>query len=196
MIVEPKQATKMLEALRPDDRALWALGFFAGLRRSETLGLRWDAVDLERRRLKVERTYHAETGKLREVTKTRAGARTVPMPLPLVAELEALERRGPFVIGGAEPGINQWNVVLRRAYTRWDNAKLARISYHASRHTYASWIIAAASRSGEHVDPLELCGLMGHTSIQMTMELYGHLLPDHLDRAQRHMDAFLEHQTV
>ena len=32
---------------------------------------------------------------------------------------------------------------------------------------------------------------MGHTSVQMTMDLYGHLMPDHLKQPDRRMDSFL-----
>jgi integrase len=64
-------------------------------------------------------------------------------------------RRKGFLFGPSAADVawvGQWGPVLRRAYTRWGRAGETRIAFHECRHTYASWIIAAAARSGEYVD--------------------------------------------
>jgi hypothetical protein len=53
----------------------------------------------------------------------------------------------------------------------WEDAGLARITTHACRHLYASTNIAAG------VNAHALCRYMGHSSINVTFDLYGHLFP-------------------
>jgi hypothetical protein len=69
-------------------------GLYAGLRRSEVIGLAVDAIDLQKRRIHVRRTYHVESRTLNEVRgKSEAARRTLPMVGPLHTILN--ERSGP-----------------------------------------------------------------------------------------------------
>jgi integrase len=194
-IATPEEAARLLALLREDEIALWGLAFYAGLRRSEAIG----SIDLAKRRIRVRRTYHVESHTLNEIRgKSDAAWRTLPMVGPLHTILKEhlfrSGRREGFLFGPdpERPWSGQWSPVLRRAYKRWDNAGASRIGFHECRHTYASWIIAASSRSGEYVDIKELSALMGHSTIQQTMDLYGHLMPDHLDRHERFLGTFLD----
>lgn len=196
-IAMPDEAAALLDALPDDDRVLWAIAFYGGLRRSEVLGLRWEDLDTDSRRLHVRKTYHLETGTLRDIGKSKAALRTVPMPGLLVPELarHALRtgRRSGFVIGGEAPGgVPHWTMFLSDAYEAWSAAGLQKLCFHEARHTYASWIVAAAVRSGEAVDWKELAVFMGHKDIAWTIEKYQKLLPDNLERAGARLDRFLD----
>jgi integrase len=72
------------------------------------------------------------------------------------------------------------------ADTAWKSAKLDRITLHQCRHTFASLLIAA----GEN--PKAVQEFMGHSTITMTFDLYGHLFPGSRDEARVRMDAYLE----
>jgi integrase len=48
---------------------------------------------------------------------------------------------------------------------------------HAFRHFYASWCLNSRSRGGRQLPLKEVQSLLGHTSIVMTADTYGHLLP-------------------
>ena len=50
-------------------------------------------------------------------------------------------------------------------------AELTRIRYHDMRHTYATNLLKA----GENIT--DVSGLLGHSSIQITVDTYGHFLP-------------------
>jgi integrase len=63
---------------------------------------------------------------------------------------------------------------------------LAPITLHECRHTFASLLIAA----GEN--PKAMQKFMGHATIAMTFDRYGHLMPGSRDEARRRMDAYLE----
>jgi integrase len=69
-------------------------------------------------------------------------------------------------------------------------ADWARITLHECRHTFASLMIAAG------VNAKALCTFMGHASITITLDRYGHLMPGNEDEAVALVDAYLEHATV
>src|SRR5205085_11261263 len=52
-----QEITQLLEALAPEDRALWATALYAGLRRGELMALRWTDVDLATGVITVELSY-------------------------------------------------------------------------------------------------------------------------------------------
>ena len=64
-------------------------------------------------------------------------------------------------------------------------AKLERVTFHDCRHTYASLMIAAGCNAKA------LSTFMGHSSIQITMDRYGHLMPGSEEEAAGLLDAYL-----
>ena len=57
---------------------------------------------------------------------------------------------------------------------------------HQARHTCASFWIAAG------FDPKTVMAYMGHSSIKVTYDLYGHLIPGSMDEDRAKLDAYLE----
>jgi integrase len=78
------------------------------------------------------------------------------------------------------------STVRSRALRAWRAAGLDPISLHGCRHTFASLLIAA----GEN--PKAVQEFMGHSSITVTFNLYGHLFPGSRDEARVRMDSYLE----
>jgi hypothetical protein len=64
-------------------------------------------------------------------------------------------------------------------------AGLPRIRFHDLRHSFASLLIA----QGEH--PKLISEQLGHASVQITLDRYGHLLPASYDSAGERLDAAL-----
>ena len=48
---------------------------------------------------------------------------------------------------------------------------------HAFRHYFASWCLNTQSRGGLGLPPQDVQRLLGHSSIVMTLDVYGHLFP-------------------
>ena len=65
-------------------------------------------------------------------------------------------------------------------------AALEPITLHECRHTFASLMIAAG------VNAKALSTFMGHSSITITLDRYGHLFPGNEAEAAGLLDAFLE----
>jgi integrase len=77
------------------------------------------------------------------------------------------------------------NTTIRRAHTRWRRLGLDPILPHECRHTYAAFMIAAG------INPKALQTYMGHASITITLDRYGHLLPGNETHAATMLDTYL-----
>ena len=75
--------------------------------------------------------------------------------------------------------------VTKRADKAWGAAELKRITLHECRLTFASYMIAAG------VNAKALSTYMGHASITITLDRYGHLMPGAEDEAAGLLDAYL-----
>ena len=78
----------------------------------------------------------------------------------------------PDLIFPTEEGTpeNAANLLYRRFFPALRRAGLPRMRFHNLRHTYASLLIA----QGEH--PKYIQSQLGHSSINVTMDIYGHLM--------------------
>ena len=55
---------------------------------------------------------------------------------------------------------------------------------HSLRHFFASWCINRRSAGGRELPAKDVQDLLGHSSIVMTLDRYGHLFPSRNDRAE------------
>ncbi|MGI8921114.1 MAG: tyrosine-type recombinase/integrase [Solirubrobacteraceae bacterium] len=187
-IASPDEAQRLLDAIPDDERALWATAVYAGLRRGELRGLRWEHIDLAAGRIAVRRAWDDIEGD--QGVKSDAGRRTIPILAPLRLELVAHKLRtgrdGPaLVFGITETHPFDPSNVRRRALAAWKAAELLPIGLHECRHTFASLMIA----SGANAKVIQT--VMGHATISMTFDRYGHLMPGGLDEAAAAADAYL-----
>jgi integrase len=74
--------------------------------------------------------------------------------------------------------------VTERADEAWKKAGLSRIALHEGRHCFASYAISAG------VNAKALSSYLGHSSIQLTYDKYGHLLPGNEDEAAELLNAY------
>ncbi|MBR3997526.1 MAG: site-specific integrase [Clostridia bacterium] len=83
-----EEANTMLEAFRGHElQALVYTTLYYGLRRSEVLGLKWDAVDFEKNTLKIQHTVVKNRSVIaKDSTKSVASRRTYPL-IPEVREV-------------------------------------------------------------------------------------------------------------
>jgi integrase len=159
---------------------------YCGLRFGEATALRVADVDTSTRRIRVSRsvTYVRKTGLVEGPTKNHT-ARTVPIPA-FVARLLATEisdrDRAALVFPSARAGhltLSQARYTLNKAVSAVGGIDGFRL--HDLRHTCASLAIS----EGANVKVVQK--LLGHKSAVLTLDKYGHLLPDDLDAVA---DAF------
>jgi integrase len=188
-IVSPVRAAELLAALPDADRALWATALYGGLRRGELMALSWRNVDLAAGIIRVERSWDAKN-RVIVSPKSRAGYRKVPIAAALRGFLieHKLQsgRSGGFVFGRISDDLPfDASAVAARAYATWREAGLEPITLHEARHTFASLMIAAG------VNAKALAAYMGHASVTITYDRYGHLMPGNEHEAAELLDAYL-----
>lgn len=188
-IASPAEAKRLLRALRPADRPLWATALYAGLRRGELMALRWGDVDLSRSLIEVARAWDPKERQM-VAPKSDAGRRRVPIALALHGFLAPLSQKAggdPLdLVFGVEGTPFSASSVSERARRAWKVAALEPICLHGCRHTFASLMIAAG------VNAKALSTFMGHSNISITLDRYGHLMPGAEDEAAALMDAYLK----
>jgi integrase len=176
-----------------EDRALWAVAAYAGLRRGELRALRWEEVDFDHDVIRVRRTWDRVVGPKRP--KSRAGVRDLPMIAPvrrgLLEHRLGSGRRAGLVFGRDHERAFDPSTVVDRARRAWKQEKLTPIGLHECRHTFASLMIAAMAGRGTF-NPKVLQTLMGHSTITVTYDRYGHLFPGSETEAGAALEAYLD----
>jgi len=185
-IPSPGEAAALLAALPQPERGLWATALYAGLRRGELRALRWQDVDLKAGVIHVRQAMDSRGTII--APKSAAGTRTVPMAKVLRGYLKAhrLQNGSSQYVFGAGPRPFHPGSAAKRARKAWTTAELTPIGLHNARHAAASVLIAAG------VNVKALSTYMGHSSITITLDLYGHLFPGNEDEAAQLIDAYLQ----
>jgi len=158
---------------------------FAGLRASELRGQTWSDVDLKKANVRVrQRTdQYGETGPV----KSLAGNRSVPLPPLLVNALREWKLACPksklgLTFPNADGSAANWKDIVEKGFQPAQVAagvvdadgKAKYQGLHALRHFYASWCINRRADGGLEL-PLKVVSVrLGHASIQMTADRYGH----------------------
>jgi len=159
---------------------------FTGLRISELRGLRWDDVNLKRSELHVRQRAdrYNKIGPLKSV----AGERVVPLPPTLVSTLRKWNiTRHALVPTLLAAGVTVAALDEHGKPSKDDDGKpiiAAKYGWHSLRHFYASWCINRKVDGGLELPPKLVQQRMGHASIAITMDVYGHLFPSGDDGAE------------
>jgi integrase len=188
-VARAAEAAALIAALPLGDRGLWATAVYAGLRRGELQALDWSSVDLGQGLIRVERSWDRRAGLIDP--KSKSGKRRVPIPEALRSHLlthRLHQGRGGhgFVFAGRNGRPFDPGSVAARARTAWKRVGLEPIGLHDCRHTYAAFMIAA------NVNAKALSSYMGHSTITVTLDRYGHLLPGNEQEAAALLDTWLE----
>lgn len=192
----PEEGTHVLGIaadLRPRWAPLLATGFLAGLRWGESAGLEMRHVDLRRRRLEIVQTFSEDAG---AITAVKDGEGRSVRLTPKLAELlrnhmEAIRLEGEVKGWTAEQ--RRWvfptthgNVIGYPYFLEhvWqptlDAARVPRRRYHATRHSFATWLLENGA------DPRYVQEQLGHATIGQTIDTYSHVTPS---RHEHHVDA-------
>jgi integrase len=171
-------------------KPLLVTAIFTGMRSSELRGLRWQDVNFKRGEISVNQ--RADQFKEIGPTKSEAGVRTIPVPPIVISALKEHKlKQAPgttlvFANPDGEPRshTNIVNKGLKPAMIRagvtigsGENIKAKYTGLHALRHFYASWLINRKEDGGLGLPVKMVQERMGHSSIVMTMDTYGHLFP-------------------
>lgn len=179
---EIKQLLKTFREKFPEHYGLCLLLARTGMRIGEAMALKWDDIDFNQRIITVRRSLNRsgkggipKSAKARRVDMS-GQLKSVLQDLRLQRKVEKLKRgwkkvpEWVFVNGQGNP-LDKDNWRDRVFYKSLESAKIRKVRVHDLRHTYASLLIQAGESLAYIRDQ------MGHHSIQVTVDIYGHLVP-------------------
>jgi len=187
--IKPPSKADMKAILDKADDGLRLMVLFAGatgLRAGEQWALRWQDIDTNAGMLNIERRVdsYGEVGSPKSV----AGIREVPLSAQLLRLLKEWRLQSKFSDGDDLIFPNKKgrfmchdNLVKRRYKPTMKSAGVFDINWHSLRHyAVSTWIEAGLA-------PKTIQTFAGHSSLQVTMDRYGHLFPS--DNHKAAMDA-------
>src|SRR5262245_49130982 len=186
-IPTPDEIRRILAAAAGRIRPLLMTAVFAGLRASELRGLVWAAVDLKKGELHVRQ--RADRFNAIGKPKSHAGERTItlgPMVVNTLREWKLACPRSdlglvfPTRSGTIDDHSNMLRMlkaaVIAAGVTTSDGGPKY-TGLHAFRHFYASWCINRKADGGLELPVKIVQTRLGHASIVITLDRYGHLFP-------------------
>ena len=201
-ILNPDQILTLLQACIGKE-IFWPvlLAVSLGLRRGEALGLRWEDVDFQNEMVMIRHSAISKSVSTFKIsdTKSKASLRTLLLPeyvveglkyqyKNLLAKRNALgENFNPYnVICFRENGQPFTNSTLQHQFRQIVEAtKLPDIRFHDLRHTNATLLL----RNG--IPAKIVSAMLGHATIQITMDTYSHVYPDMQEGAKTAVNSLL-----
>ncbi|ALS57673.1 site-specific integrase [Rathayibacter toxicus] len=190
-----EEATTFLESVDGHPFAgLFTLALALGMRRGELLGLWWQDVDLDERKLNVRQTVQRlgrGEGLVMGPPKTARSRRSIPLPKLCVDALIERRRVQDEDRRAIREGWTELDLVftttigtaiepsnLRRSFNRAiELAGLRQIRFHDLRHTCASLLLA------QGVPMRVVMEILGHSTMSITSDLYTHVAPSAVESA-------------
>jgi integrase len=163
-----KEELKLLIDRAPERwRPFIVTAIFTGMRASELRGLRWCDVDLDAATIRV--TQRADAWGKMGSPKSAAGRRDIPLVPMVVNTLKQRKQLGELVFTNTLGGVIShhnfhtyvWKPLLKACGLDYE--------FHSLRHAAASLFIELGWQ------PKRIQAVMGHSSITMTFDRYGHL---------------------
>ncbi len=196
----PKQQREEMRAMTSDEAAryltaaqssphhvLLATLLSTGLRPSEAIALRWPDVDLPGARITVRRkAVRATGGWVYGPPKTSKGRRTVDLPQGIVALLAALPRHYEHVFHNADGDPPNLRGVVTEHKSTLERAGIdPAVRLYDLRHTHATLLLLAG------VHPKIVSERLGHSTINITLDTYSHVLPGMQKESAQKLNAML-----
>ncbi|WP_181557086.1 tyrosine-type recombinase/integrase [Thermaerobacillus caldiproteolyticus] len=169
------------------------LAIFTGMRRGEVLGLKWDDVDFENKKIRIKRSlcFVSGQGLIFKEPKTQKSKRQISISQHVVNVLKKHKQKQEFqkeklwrqyednnLIVCTDDGkpLDPRNL-LRQFYRLIEEANVPRISFHDLRHTHATILM----QQGEN--PKVVSERLGHSRVGITLDLYSHVSDDLQEQA-------------
>jgi integrase len=198
--LNPDEINKLLDACADDTYTVVALAILSGMRRGEIFGLKWDDIDFNANLISVKRALYWKRGKVWEKEeqgpvfvppKSKAGIRKIdisPKLRKILLEHRMRSKKSELGLVFSDPNgkpIDPDNFGKDYFRPAVKAAEIGNVRFHDLRHTFGS-IKIALGYSLHYI-----MKQMGHSSIQVTGDVYGHLLKEGNPEAAAQTDDFI-----
>ena len=186
-----KELKKLFELVKGTPLELGVfLASYYGLRRSEIVGLRWDAIDFDRKTISIKHTatevFDGEKMQLvlKDRTKTKSSHRMLPLVEPfekLLVDLQAEQKLNRKLCGNCYCTdyldyiyVNELGELMKPGYLTaklpelLESNGMRRIRFHDLRHSCASLLLSNG------VSLKDIQAWLGHSTISTTANIYVH----------------------
>lgn len=198
-ILDESQVSQLMISLQGDrHEALLQLALATGMRQAELLGLKWSDLDWNHQTIRVQRQLRRDfhLGEPFAAPKTKSGRRTIALGSTSIQKLrEHWERQNqerqqtgarwqendlifPSSVGTP---LNYSNLV-KSFKESLKTAGLPDIRFHDLRHTAASLML------NHGVPVIVVSRMLGHSKVSITLDIYGHVIPEMQHQAAALMD--------
>ncbi|KLV30675.1 site-specific integrase [Priestia megaterium] len=161
------------------------MALLTGMRKGEILGLRWRDIDFEKQVIYIRQIYDGYAKELKVGAKTASGVRSIHIPNMLVNQLK--KERKKVLANKLKQGMDYTDYDLvnctkfgnpldsstlsKRFKNHAKKLGLPVIRFHDLRHTHVTMLIQ------QNVNVKVISERVGHSSIQITLNQYSHVLP-------------------
>jgi integrase len=179
VVLTPVQVRDLASALNGPARSVTLLLVLTGLRVGELLALRWGSVDLKARMLRVcETVYDGHFDK----PKTKRSARTIPTgteTAEIFAGIRPATVEANALVFATREGLplHRWNLLRKHLKPAAKNLGLPGVTWHLLRHSHATMLHGVGTPIGT------MQSLLGHSTPEITREIYLHAIPEEQRRA-------------
>lgn len=193
--LRPEEVTRFLTTARGDRLfALYLLALDSGMRAGELKALEWSDILWDAGEVLVSKSIAEVGGKLvQKDTKTKAGRRRVRISPTTLSVLRVHQARmagegfsaSKVFCSTTGTWLRESNLLRNEFWPLLERSGCPRIRFHDLRHTTATLLLLA----GEN--PKVVSERLGHSSIEITLKTYSHVLPTMQERVAGIMDVFL-----
>ncbi|MED4005007.1 site-specific integrase [Priestia aryabhattai] len=161
------------------------MALLTGMRKGEILGLRWKDVDFEKQIIYVRQIYDGYAKELKIGAKTSSGVRSIHVPDILIQQLK--KERKKVIANKLKQGTDYTDydlvnctkygnpldssTVSKRFKNHSEKLGLPTIRFHDLRHTHVTMLLQ------QGINVKVISERVGHSSIQITLNQYSHVLP-------------------
>lgn len=209
---------RKLEAVAKQDKIYGytvIMALYSGMRKGEILGLQWNDIDFKNKQININKQVsrlkdysESATSKtklgIEYYTKTNNSTRKIPLSNNLVfilKQLKKFQEENKKIFSNLYYDYNMVfcredgyyldpDTVLEKYKQLADKAKIKKCTFHALRHTFAT----RALESG--MDIKIASNILGHYSVQFTLDTYAHVLLENRNSAMQKFDNYLNELVV
>lgn len=170
-ILDAAEIKKLLDVSNSHLKPILIVALNCAMRRGEILALKWENVDLSKRRIHIE---DSKSGRSRDI----------PMNNAVVEALSVISQHNKYVFHNPVTG-RPLKSIKSSFRTARRNAKIKGLRFHDLRHTSATRLVEAG------VDLVTVSKILGHSTIAMTVK-YAHPSAENMRLAVEKLDEFYE----